>query len=146
MVGRMVLTGMVAAALAALLAVPALAGSRPTLQVHHTAKGTILVDGHGYTVYTYSLDARRKNNCVRFAGCLSVWPPLLARHPVGGKGVRRSLIGTIHLSGYGWQVTYAGHPLYGYVADHRSAEVDHLDVFQSGGYWPGIAPSGRAVK
>lgn len=130
----------------ALSAGPAIAAAKPTLQVRHTKKGSILVDGHGYTVYTYSLDRRNKDDCAGFAGCLSVWPPLLVRHPVAGAGVRKSLLGTIHVPGVGWQVTYAGHPLYGYVADHQPAEINHLDVFQSGGYWPGLAPSGRAVR
>jgi Secreted repeat of unknown function len=46
----------------------------------------------------------------------------------------------------GRQVTYAGHPLYSYVGDNRPAETDNINIFQSQGYWPAIAPSGRAVK
>jgi hypothetical protein len=46
----------------------------------------------------------------------------------------------------GRQVTYAGHPLYSYVGDNRPAETDNINIFQSHGYWPAIAPSGRAVK
>lgn len=41
------------------------------------------------------------------------WPALTsAGRPVAGSGVRAGLLGTVHRSGIGNQVAYAGHPLY----------------------------------
>jgi Secreted repeat of unknown function len=62
--------------------------------------------------------------------------------PTERPGVNRRLVGTIAVRGVGRQVTYAGHPLYSYVGDTRPGESDNINIFQSGGYWPAIAPSG----
>lgn len=131
---------------AALGAATATAGKRPTLQVRRTHVGMILVDSRGYTLYTFTKDTRNRDDCARLAGCLSVWPALVFGKPTVGPGVRRRLVGTIEVPRVGRQVTYAGHPLYGYVGDSRPAETDNIDIFQSEGYWPAIAPSGRAVR
>jgi predicted lipoprotein with Yx(FWY)xxD motif len=124
----------------------AIAGKRPTLQVRRTHAGTILVDGQGYTLYTFTKDTRNRDDCVSLAGCLEVWPALVSGHPTVGPGVKRRLVGTIAVAHVGRQVTYGGHPLYNYVGDSRPAETDNINIFQSEGYWPAIAPSGRAVK
>jgi predicted lipoprotein with Yx(FWY)xxD motif len=131
---------------AALTSAPALATKRPTLQLHKSKLGSILVTGQGYTLYTYTKDTRNHDACASFPGCLSVWPALTAAHPTAGPGVRRGLLGTIKVGGVGRQVTYAGHPLYTYVGDHSPGETDNINIFQSGGYWPAITATGRAVK
>jgi len=132
--------------LASLTSALAFAKAGPTLQLRHTSAGVILLDGHGYTLYTFSKDRRDKDVCVKVSGCLKVWPALVSSRPTAGSGVRRSLIGTIKVKGVGRQVTYAGHPLYTYTGDDVPAETDNIDVYQNGGYWPAIAASGRAVK
>jgi predicted lipoprotein with Yx(FWY)xxD motif len=124
----------------------AIAAKRATLQVRRTHAGTILVDSQGYTLYTFTKDTRKRDDCVSLAGCLEVWPALVSRQPTMGPGVKRRLVGTIAVAHVGRQVTYAGHPLYDYVGDSRPAETDDINIFQSEGYWPAIAPSGRAVK
>jgi predicted lipoprotein with Yx(FWY)xxD motif len=124
----------------------ALAHGRPTLQLRRTRAGSILLDSHGYTLYTFSKDRRNRDACVRVPGCLKVWPALVSARPTAGSGVRRSLIATIEVKGVGRQVTYAGHPLYTYLGDDHPAETDNIDVYQNGGYWPAIAASGRAVR
>jgi predicted lipoprotein with Yx(FWY)xxD motif len=124
----------------------ATAAKRPTLQVRRTHAGTILVDSQGYTLYTFTKDIRNRDVCASLAGCLYVWPALVSGKPTAGPGVKRRLLGTIKVRRVGRQVTYAGHPLYSYVGDNRPAETDNINIFQSEGYWPAIAPSGRAVK
>jgi predicted lipoprotein with Yx(FWY)xxD motif len=124
----------------------ALASRHATLQVRHTRVGPILVDGQGYTLYSFTKDGRNRDVCAAIASCLRVWPALVSSHPSAGPGVKRRLMGTIEVAGVGRQVTYAGHPLYTFIDDSRAAETDNLNKFQSGGYWPGIAPSGRAIR
>jgi predicted lipoprotein with Yx(FWY)xxD motif len=124
----------------------AIAAKRPTLQARRTHFGTILVDSRGYTLYTFTKDTRNREDCASLAGCLDVWPALVSRQPTVGPGVKRRMVGTIAVAHVGRQVTYAGHPLYDYVGDSRPAETDNINIFQSEGYWPAIAPSGRVVK
>jgi predicted lipoprotein with Yx(FWY)xxD motif len=124
----------------------ALGGPRPTLQLHRTHKGVILVDRAGYTLYSFSRDSRNHDACAEVSGCLYVWPALVSGHPTAGPGVKRHLIGTIKVPGVGRQVTYAGHPLYTYVGDSRPAETANINIYQSGGYWPAIRASGAAVR
>jgi predicted lipoprotein with Yx(FWY)xxD motif len=131
---------------AALDGATAIAARRPTLQVRRTHLGSILVDSQGYTLYTFTKDTRNRDDCASLAACLDVWPALVSRQPTLGPGVKRRLIGTIAVAHVGRQVTYAGHPLYSYVGDGRPAETDNINIFQSQGYWPAIAPSGGAVK
>lgn len=97
---------------------------------------TILVDGEGYTLYTFTKDTRNRDDCASLAGCLYVWPALVSGKPTVGPGVKRRLVGTIAVPRVGRQVTYAGHPLYGYVGDSRPAETDNINIFQSDGYCP----------
>jgi predicted lipoprotein with Yx(FWY)xxD motif len=115
------------------------------LQIAGSA-GTILLDSQGYTLHTFTKDTRNRDDCASLAGCLYVWPALVSGKPTEGPGVKRRLVGTIAVRGVGRQVTYAGHPLYSYVGDSRPAETDNINIFQSQGYWPAIAPWGRAVK
>jgi predicted lipoprotein with Yx(FWY)xxD motif len=123
-----------------------LASGHPTLQLRRTGAGTILVDSQGYTLYTFSKDSRDHDACVKIYNCLDTWPALISSRPTSGPGIRRSLVGTISIPGIGRQVTYAGHPLYHYIGDSSPGETDNINIYQSGGYWPAIAASGRAVK
>jgi predicted lipoprotein with Yx(FWY)xxD motif len=47
--------------------------------------------------------------------------------------------------GHATQVTYAGRPLYTYVADSSHGQTSYVGVSQFGGRWFGIRPSGRQV-
>jgi predicted lipoprotein with Yx(FWY)xxD motif len=125
---------------------PVLASGHPTLQLRRTRAGTILVDSQGYTLYTFSRDSRNHDACANIAECLEVWPALTSAHPTGGAGIRRGLVGTIEVPGVGHQVTYDGHPLYRFVGDSRPGETSNINTYQSGGYWPAIAASGRSIR
>lgn len=122
------------------------AAARPTLQARRTPAGTILVDSQGDTLYAFTKDIRNRDNCAGLPGCLYVWPALVSARPTAGPGVNRRLVGTIRVARVGRQVTYAGHPLYTYVGDSHPAETDNINIYQSQGYWPAIAPSGRLVR
>jgi predicted lipoprotein with Yx(FWY)xxD motif len=143
---RLMLLAGITLLVAVVAGAPALAKKQPTLQLHKTKLGSILVTGQGYTLYSFTKDSRNHDACVGIAGCLNVWPVLASSHPTAGPGVKRGLIGTIKVPGVGRQVTYAGHPLYTYVGDNHPGETDNVNIYQSTGYWPAIAASGRAVK
>jgi predicted lipoprotein with Yx(FWY)xxD motif/mono/diheme cytochrome c family protein len=109
--------------------------------------GTILVNGAGHTLYTFAPDKASKVTCI--GGCAAVWPPeyLPTRgHAVPGGAVRGSLLGYLHAQNGGRVVTYAGWPLYTYVADTTPGSAAGQGVNLNGGYWWVIATSGTVVK
>jgi predicted lipoprotein with Yx(FWY)xxD motif len=138
------------AALAIVAAVPvALAEahvSHVDLKLRKTSAGTILVDGRGFTLYAFTLDRRNHDACAHIPRCLAVWPVLsVTGRPTAGPGVRRSLIATITVKGKK-QVTYAGHPLYRYIADTAPGQTYYINILQFHGRWPAVNAAGQEVK
>ena len=129
---------------------PALAGagsSRAKLLLRKTAKGTMLVNGRGFTLYAFTTDKRNYDSCVKKSGCLAAWPPVTTGGtPIAGSGVRSSLIGTIKLGSGRRQVTYAGHPLYTYIADRHPGQTNFVNILSFGGRWPAVNAAGHEVK
>jgi predicted lipoprotein with Yx(FWY)xxD motif len=127
----------------------ALAGahvSRAELKLRKTSAGTILVDSRGFTLYAFTRDRRNRDACASIPHCLTVWPALsTAGKPIAGAGVKRSLIGTITVKGQR-QVTYAGHPLYRYIADTAPGQTYYVNIWQFGGRWPALNAAGHEVK
>ena len=122
-------------------------GSRAKLQVRRTRVGTILVNTRGFTVYAFTRDGVNRNNCAEVTGCQSVWPPVTTSgKPIAGRGVSSRLIGTIALKNGVRQVTYAGHPLYTYIADSGPGQTFYVNVSQFGGRWPAVNAAGSQVK
>ncbi len=134
--------------LALATAASAAAGSSAAkLQLRRTRVGTILVNSRGFTVYAFTKDSRNRDNCAKSSVCLHVWPPVTTvGRPIAGPGVRSSLIGTITLKNGKKQVTYAGHPLYTYIADTQPAETSFINIYQLGGFWPAMNAAGQEVK
>jgi predicted lipoprotein with Yx(FWY)xxD motif len=146
---RRFLTVVAATALVASLtaALAGATGNRAKLQLQRTGVGTILVNGRGFTVYAFTRDGRNQDNCAKVSGCLSIWPPVTTSgKAVAGRGVRAGLIGTITLKSGLKQVTYAGHPLYTYVADSGPGQTFYVNVSQFGGRWPALNAAGNRVK
>jgi predicted lipoprotein with Yx(FWY)xxD motif len=126
----------------------AVAGApRATLQLRKTSKGTILVNGRGFTLYAFTTDKRNHDSCAAKAGCLTAWPAVkTGGTPIAGRGVQSRLIGVITLKNGTRQVTYAGRPLYTYIADTSPGETNFVNIFQFGGRWPAVNAAGREVK
>ena len=144
---RMLIAAAVATAAIGLAAGPAGAAGRTTLKLRKTSVGTILVNGRGFTIYAFTKDGRNRDACQKISGCLSVWPVVSgASRPTLGPGVKRSLVGTIALSGGTKQLTYGGHPLYTYVADSGPGQTSYVNFFQFGGRWPAVNAAGQEVK
>jgi predicted lipoprotein with Yx(FWY)xxD motif len=140
-----------ATALAAAGAGPSRAASAdgakvPTVRLERTNLGMILVDRSGYTLYLFTRDRRRTDRCVPVSGCIGVWPALTTtRKPVAGPGVKRSLLGTIKYRGEVRQVTYAGHPLYGYSGDFGPRSTAYVGSYEYGGTWYAVTAAGKAA-
>ena len=126
----------VAAALAAALPAPAAA---PAVSVRSSQYGRILFDGRGYVLYAFTADGRNRSNCS--GACARSWPPyVVAKRPAG------RLLGTTRRSDGRLQVTYAGRPLYYYIADRRPGQILCQNVSEYGGIWRVIRPSGNLVR
>lgn len=117
------------------------------VKLEHTALGAILANGRGFTLYVFARDRRGHDACANVRGCSSVWPVLAAHgRTLAGAGVKSALLGSIKLGSGQRQVTYAGHPLYTYVADSGPGQTSYVGVNQFGGRWYAIAASGRIVR
>jgi predicted lipoprotein with Yx(FWY)xxD motif len=109
--------------------------------------GTVLVDGQGKTVYQFVPDAGKHVTCT--GGCASVWPPVMlpsGAHISGSGGVKASLLGSDPDPSGGRVVTYAGWPLYTYVADGSPGSHTGQGINLNGGLWYVMSPSGSAIK
>jgi predicted lipoprotein with Yx(FWY)xxD motif len=150
----MLLTGILLGAVSVSAAASAHPGG-PARQAARTAKvglartshGRILVTASGFTLYEFSKDSRNKNTCSRVSECSNTWPPLTTSgNPVAGTGVKASLLSTIRLSGGTRQVTYAGHPLYGYAPASERGETVYIGANQFGGTWYAVNAAGGRVR
>ena len=83
--------------------------------------GTILVDGHGMTLYHLSGEQNGKFICTSTA-CVGVWHPLIAPSSGTPSGEVSSL-GTVKRPEGTMQVTYKGEPLYTFTGDQQSGET-----------------------
>jgi predicted lipoprotein with Yx(FWY)xxD motif len=141
----------VPAAALALTATPAMASTASSrakpaateIILAHTAFGWSLAVGSGayknYTLYFISSDNPPSYGCTtvpfNFPGvppgftCTgpsndqnAEWPAITTNgNPVAGPGVIQALLGRVYRKGIGWQVTYAGYPLY--LFDHAPGQV-----------------------
>jgi predicted lipoprotein with Yx(FWY)xxD motif len=117
-----------------------------TVRVASNSKlGKILVDSRGRTLYVFSKDTRTKSACS--GACATPWPPLRANGKLrAGSGVKASKLGTIRRSDGKPQVTYNGHPLYGFVMDTKAGDTKGEGLTAFGGHWFAISPAGKQVS
>jgi predicted lipoprotein with Yx(FWY)xxD motif len=122
------------------------APAAPVVKEMKVAKvGTVLVDGHGLTLYRFTPDTTTKVACT--GTCASLWPPLVvpgqARVLAGAAGIVG--LGTVKDPDGALQVTYRGHPLYTYIGDSRPGSAAGQGIKDK---WfavtPSVAPLGGA--
>ncbi len=132
---------------------PSSAATGTTIAVATNATmGQILVDGRGMTVYLFVADtttAATCNNQLDFQSngqtCAQVWPPVLTTGaPRAGAGAEASILGTTMRSDGKIQVTYAGHPLYYFVADYAPGLATGQGINGFGALWWVVTSSGAA--
>jgi predicted lipoprotein with Yx(FWY)xxD motif len=147
MVSRRVLAA--AAAALALLgagagAVSAGAAATPTVAVHSSKFGSILVNGKGDTLYLWAADKRGKSTCS--GPCADVWPLLIiSGKPVAGPGVKASKLSEYSVGKGKFEVTYYGHPLYTYISDVKPGDITGQGSTSFGAAWWVVSPSGQAI-
>jgi predicted lipoprotein with Yx(FWY)xxD motif len=113
----------------------------PLLTLRDSQFGPVLFDGRNRALYLFTRDPKNKTRC--YGACAAAWPPFYAKgRPRAGRGVKRSLIGTIERRDGRRQVTYKGQALYFYVSDPRG-EVLCNDVFEFGGTWYAVDAKGN---
>lgn len=83
----------------------------------HTAKGNILVDEHGMSLYTYTKDKNDQSVC--YGRCAKAWPPLKA--PTNAKTEGDWSVVSRKDGSKQW--AYKGQPLYTFVKDKKPGET-----------------------
>ncbi len=120
-------------------------GSSATVSVaNNGGLGKILVDSQGKTLYLFKQDSGTKSTCS--GGCATAWPPLLASgKPTVGGGAKASLLGTTRRSDGRPQITYDGHPLYGYQGDSKAGDTNGQGIDGFGAPWYVLSPTGNEI-
>jgi predicted lipoprotein with Yx(FWY)xxD motif len=110
-----------------------------------TSLGTIVVDSKSRTLYAFGKDTSGKSACS--GTCAAAWPPaIVTGTPTAGSGVKKSLISTTRRSNGARQLTYGGHPLYGFVMDaNKPGSVKGQGVSAFGSTFHVVAPSGKPI-
>jgi predicted lipoprotein with Yx(FWY)xxD motif len=115
-----------------------------TVNVANTGLGKVLVDSQGRTLYLFEKDSGTKSACS--GACATAWPPLRSSgKPTVGTGATASSLGTTPRSDGDPQVTYNGHPLYGYQGDSNAGDTNGQGITAFGGAWYVLSPSGDAI-
>lgn len=86
------------------------------LQSITSAKGNVLADKNGMTLYTFDKDKPMHSNC--YNGCAAKWPPLIA-----STDVKSTEFSTSTRSDGQLQLNYQGKPLYLWVGDKHSGDI-----------------------
>lgn len=107
------------------LAIAATPVAAEPAMVGKTAKGAVLVDAKGMSLYTFDKDGGGASACS--GDCAAKWPPLAA----GADAKPEGDYAPIPRDG-GRQWAYKGQPLYGWVKDHKPGDVTGDGV---GGVW-----------
>ena len=114
-----------------------------TVQTRTTGLGRILVDGSGRTVYLFAKDPTNQPTCT--GACATYWPPVLANGTAqAGGGASAADLTTIAPGGH-QQLSYAGHPLYYFIGDHKAGDTTGQGLDQFGARWYALTPAGSAV-
>jgi len=150
-VGRVYLTGVLAAAAlvltAAVLTTGAVAASHTgaVVKLGRSNLGRIIVDSHGRTLYLFAHDKHGKSTC--YGACAHYWPPLITRgKPRAISGARSALLRTTRRSDGKMQVTYHGHPLYRFSGDGGAGQTAGEGLSDFGGRWYAVLAAGSAVR
>ena len=118
------------------------AAAAAVVKTANTAKGTILVDSQGKTVYTLK-NAGQPVPCT--GACLGAWPPFMlpagTTTATGGQGVTG--LGTVAANG-GQQVTANGAPLHYFSGDPGPGTTNGDGINSFGGTWNVVTAGGGA--
>ncbi len=105
--------------------------------------GTIVVDGHGMTVYFYSKDVKGSAKSACTGGCLALWPAVRASSGTPKVDGVTGTVGTITRDDGTLQVTVSGMPVYSYAQDSKAGDVNGEGIDN---LWYAVGPDGSTVK
>jgi predicted lipoprotein with Yx(FWY)xxD motif len=89
----------------------------PPTKIGNSAKGKVLTNEKGMTLYTFAKDSKGKSACN--GGCAKSWPPLLAA--ADAKATHGYTIITRSDGAKQW--AYKGKPLYTWKNDHKPGDI-----------------------
>ena len=113
------------------------------ISTRSTSKGTVLVNAKGDTLYWFAIDTPTTSKCT--GTCATYWPPVIGKpKAAAGMSLPKGL-GSITRAGGQVQATYAGHPLYTYVADAAPGQVKGNGLKLSGALWWAMTPTGAKL-
>jgi len=124
----------------------AMTGGGPALTARHTALGTVLTTGRGFTVYAFEADKGTRSACL--GACAVAWPPVTTTSTpitVAG-GAARSLVGQTTRPGGQRQLTYAGHPLYTFAGDTSPGAANGQGSDAFGARWDVLLLAGKEAS
>lgn len=116
----------IAAVLFATAAWAQMAPTAPT-KTGNSAKGPVLTDSRGMTLYIFDKDSNGKSACT--GGCAANWPPLKAS--ADAKAMDSYTV--IARDDGSKQWAYKGHPLYGWKNDKKPGDITG-DGFANGAW------------
>jgi predicted lipoprotein with Yx(FWY)xxD motif len=106
--------------------------------------GKVLVDSEGMTLYYFQKDQKGSGKSKCEGACAEAWPPLITEgEPEAMTGVKSAMLGTIERKDGSTQVTYAGWPLYTFVADKKPGEDNGTDSKGFGASWYPLHSNGK---
>jgi predicted lipoprotein with Yx(FWY)xxD motif len=113
------------------------------LMTASSAKGDIVVDGKGMSVYYFTKDVKDsgKSNCT--GDCLVAWPPVLTTNDTPAVEGVTGKVGTIDTPDGKKQVTIEGMPVYLWEKDKAPGDITGQGV---GNVWYLVAPDGKMIK
>jgi predicted lipoprotein with Yx(FWY)xxD motif len=109
--------------------------------------GTVLVDGQGRTLYVFMPDAHRRVTCL--GACVQLWPPVKlaqGQKPAVSGQAKSALLGSDPDPEGGRVLTYAGWPLYTYIADSGPGSDNGQGLNTNGGLWYVISSTGAVIS
>jgi predicted lipoprotein with Yx(FWY)xxD motif len=123
---------------------PQNAAADSAISLKQTSLGQTLVDANGRTLYLFVAD--KPNVSTLSAAGQAVWPPFTAHaKPRALGGAAAGQITLIPHAGGPAQVSYNGHPLYYYVADHNPGQTLGQGLNQFGALWYVLSGNGSAI-
>ena len=104
--------------------------------------GEVIVDSKGMTLYDFHKDKGTTSAC--YGACAEAWPPLLTEgRPTAAGGAEASLLGITKRKDGTVQVTYKGHPVYGFAGDKKPGDTTGNDITEFGAEWYALEPDGE---
>ena len=90
--------------------------------------GNYLANSTGFALYIYTKDTPNSGNSSCYSTCAANWPPFYSANILVQPGLNVSKFGTITRTGGSKQTTYKGYPLYYFIGDHASGQLNGQNV------------------